>query len=106
MHAVAGVEWEGAVAGKSRNMIEYPIGKGSWDDDMDDSIPPIVDANPDVYTDRTIMPFGKHKGKMLSQVPGAYLIWLLDNQCSDSKLKRYINDNMDSLSQEAAVRKS
>lgn len=105
MHAVAGVEWEGAVTGKSITMNEYPIGKGSWDDDMDDSIPPIVDANPDVYTDRTIMPFGKHKGKMLSQVPGAYLIWLLDNQCSDSKLKRYINDNMDSLSQEAAVKR-
>lgn len=85
-------------------MSEFKQGKGSWDDDdLIDSKQshPAVDA----YTDKWIMPFGKHKGKMLSQVPADYLLWLHDNGCSDPKLKAYIVENLDSLNQEAAIRK-
>lgn len=31
------------------------------------------------YTDETPMPFGKHKGTPLKDVPPSYLLWLYDN---------------------------
>jgi uncharacterized protein (DUF3820 family) len=36
-------------------------------------------SQPEVYNDNTIMPFGKHEGKKLANVPGPYLMWLYDN---------------------------
>jgi hypothetical protein len=32
-----------------------------------------------VSTDTFVMPFGKHKGKPLAEVPAGYLTWLLEN---------------------------
>jgi hypothetical protein len=31
------------------------------------------------YTDASIMPFGKHSGTRLEDVPAQYLLWLWDN---------------------------
>ena len=52
-------------------------------------------------TDKSIMPFGKHKGKQLDQVPADYLMWLYENNKVSGLLKEYIEDNLDVLEKEA-----
>ena len=52
-------------------------------------------------TDASLMPFGVHKGKRLIDVPGAYLIWLHENNKCSRPLKDYIEENMDALKKEA-----
>ncbi len=54
--------------------------------------------------DTSIMPYGKHKGKHMHQVPDSYLYWLHEQmllqgtQYGNSKLVfDYITDNLDSL---------
>jgi len=51
-------------------------------------------------SDRTIMPFGKHKGEKLANVPASYLLYLLDNGKCYGALKQYIEDNRDVLEKE------
>ena len=60
-------------------------------------------------SDTDLMPFGKHKGTEMANVPAAYLIWLYDqpepnyNQWSAERsrmVRKYIEDNMDVLKQE------
>ena len=41
--------------------------------------------------------FGAHKGKMLSQVPDEYLLFLYNNGKAFGKLAKYIEDNLDVL---------
>ena len=83
-------------------MEKYKQGVGSWDDDdaeIKESVPTLGD--------HYIMPFGKHKGKHIGQVPAAYLLWLKDNsEHLDAKIKSYIDDNIDSLNQEVSIRKT
>lgn len=43
------------------------------------------------------MPFGKHKGKKLANVPASYLLWLFDQDWIKPDMKLYINENMDAL---------
>lgn len=55
-----------------------------------------------IYNDNTQMPYGKYKGKTLSNVPADYLIWLYDtseqgNRMYDRKLAKYIQDNLQGL---------
>lgn len=38
--------------------------------------------------ERVLMPFGKHKGEMLGDIPGHYLEWCLDNIELAPKLKK------------------
>lgn len=55
-------------------------------------------------TDTDIMPFGKHKGLRLEQVPPDYLLWLWDNGVwaqRDHVLHSYIRDSMSALEQDA-----
>ena len=56
----------------------------------------------DKYTDATIMPFGKHKGKKLIDVPAHYLIWLYEfnEPLRHEQLKEYIQDNLQALKKE------
>jgi len=50
--------------------------------------------------DNSIMPFGKHQGEKLANVPAKYLLWLLkENKCY-GELKKYIEENEDVLKQE------
>ena len=54
--------------------------------------------------------FGKHQGKMMSQVPADYLLWLendsmINNKVMEPRLKKYIEENRDSLKQEAGIKK-
>lgn len=51
-------------------------------------------------TDESIMPFGKHKGIKLANVPANYLIWLYDSQNASGDLLEYIRENMDCLTAE------
>jgi len=49
------------------------------------------------------MPFGKHKGKNLDDVPADYLLWLHEKSDNlNGDLKDYIDDNLDSIKSEAA----
>lgn len=50
--------------------------------------------------DEDKMPFGMHKGKMMSDVPAKYLIWLRDEGCSHSDVSKYIKENWTSLLKE------
>lgn len=44
-------------------------------------------------TDEDIMPFGKHEGKKLANVPASYLLWLLEQGCNHGGVRRYIEEN-------------
>lgn len=48
-------------------------------------------------TDKSMMPFGKHKGKPLIAVPPGYLIYIYENMELRDPLKTYIKDNLEAL---------
>ena len=50
--------------------------------------------------DNSIMPYGKHKGTKMANVPPDYLLWLYDNNRCSGEVKRYIFDNIDVLQSE------
>ena len=50
---------------------------------------------------RGIMPFGKYKGKKLSEVPAVYLLWLLDKGCINPIVIGYIQENEEAIRNEA-----
>lgn len=52
-------------------------------------------------TDNTPMPFGKHKGKAMVNIPAKYLLWLYGQGCDHAGVKRYILDNLEGLKKEA-----
>lgn len=52
-------------------------------------------------TDESPMPWGKHKGTKMANVPAAYLLWCLrEGKCS-ADVREYINDNLEILKREA-----
>lgn len=54
------------------------------------------------YTDKTLMPFGEHRGKALANVPASYLLWCLRELPKLSPpLKAYIEENKALLEKEA-----
>lgn len=62
-----------------------------------------------VCDDHTIMWFGKHRGEKLANVPEGWLWWWYNN-CDKSKLHvkslaliKYIDDNMEIISQGAII---
>jgi len=46
-------------------------------------------------TDR--MPFGKHKGREMQDVPAGYLVWLYENNKCNSQVRAYIVENLEYL---------
>lgn len=54
-------------------------------------------------TDESLMPWGKHKGEKMANVPSAYLIWLNDQPYCKGALKAYIVDNLDALNAENSI---
>ena len=52
-------------------------------------------------SDESIMPWGKHQGKQMADVPAEYLIWLYDNQKCSGKVKIYIVQNLDVIRNQA-----
>lgn len=55
--------------------------------------------------DNSRMPFGKHKGTELANVPADYLLWLHKEGKCFGELKRYIEENMDVLKEEIQRKK-
>lgn len=52
-------------------------------------------------TDNSLMPFGQFKGQKLANVPAWYLLYIRDNFTNlRDDLKKYIDDNRDSLTME------
>jgi uncharacterized protein (DUF3820 family) len=59
-------------------------------------------------TDESIMPFGKHKGKEMANVPASYLLWIYDEWTLPNprfgfvhqEVKTYIEENLDVLKKE------
>lgn len=58
--------------------------------------------------DTDSMPYGKHKGKRMIDIPASYLLWLLGalekDKSDNSDVKKYLQDNKDALKLE--VKKS
>ena len=50
--------------------------------------------------DESLMPYGKHKGAKMANVPPEYLIWLYDNDKCSGDVKHYIFENLDVLQSE------
>lgn len=58
-------------------------------------------------TDKSPMPFGKHKGTAMANVPASYLLWLweqwnnsMPEGYANESVKAYIKDNLDELEME------
>ena len=51
--------------------------------------------------DHTPMPFGRHKGKRMDEVPAKYLLWVFNEGCTHPALNKYLNDNLAALQKEA-----
>lgn len=49
--------------------------------------------------DQSPMPFGKHKGKKMEDVPAEYLLWLRD-QNHTGPVREYIEENLSALLKE------
>jgi len=56
-------------------------------------------------TDESLMPWGKHKGEKMANIPPSYLLWLLDNNKCGGEVKKYIEDNKETLVKEIAYEK-
>jgi uncharacterized protein (DUF3820 family) len=48
-------------------------------------------------TDNDLMPFGVHKGKKMCNVPDSYLKWLYESNLCFGAIKKYIEENAQSL---------
>jgi len=51
------------------------------------------DKKQPAFTDEDLMPFGKHKGEHLKDVPGEYLRWLYED--ADNPLSDFIGRNLE-----------
>lgn len=51
--------------------------------------------------DTTLMPFGKHKGTRMIDVPPQYLLWIYEQDWCKGSLRAYIEDNLDALEAQA-----
>jgi uncharacterized protein (DUF3820 family) len=60
---------------------------------------------PAEITDNTPMPFGRHQGKAMVNVPGVYLLWLYNQGCSHAGVRKYLIDNLNAIKKEAAATK-
>lgn len=51
-------------------------------------------------TDESLMPFGKHKGVAMANVPAQYLLLLDREGCDNPEVAEYIYENMEILLEE------
>ena len=47
--------------------------------------------------DQSIMPWGKHKGVEMGQVPDQYLLWLYTSRKAKGDVLEYIIDNLEAI---------
>ena len=50
--------------------------------------------------DNSPMPYGKHKGTAMANVPADYLLWLFENNKCTPSIQEYVKDNLDVLRSE------
>ena len=51
-----------------------------------------------MLTDDSIMPWGKHRGLKMADVPDAYLLFLHSKKCfNDADVMSYVMDNLDAI---------
>lgn len=48
-------------------------------------------------TDEDHMPFGKHKGQRMADVPASYLAWLKDQGCDHPGVRGYIENSWSAI---------
>lgn len=54
----------------------------------------------ETLNDDSLMPFGKHKGEQMSDVPVEYLHWYWHNGSSSGNVRAYIKENLEALKME------
>ena len=54
-----------------------------------------------MLTDNSLMPFGKHKGTKMANVPASYLIWIYENNKCSIEVIKYVRENLDVLKEES-----
>ena len=54
--------------------------------------------------DNSLMPYGKHKGQKMANVPPDYLIWLFENNKCTPEVAKYIAENLDVLKAEIELK--
>ncbi len=50
-----------------------------------------------LLNDNSPMPYGKHKGKAMANVPDDYLLWLYNNDKCTYPVRKYVEMNMDAI---------
>ena len=50
--------------------------------------------------DNSLMPWGKHKGEKMANIPAQYLLWCYKNDKCCNEVKQYVENNMDELKSE------
>lgn len=58
-----------------------------------------------ILTDQSKMPFGKHKGKPLAEVPDQYLVWLYGTNIEAGPLRTYIEESVPEIVNKIAKKK-
>lgn len=53
-----------------------------------------------MITDNSLMPFGKHQGQKMANVPPEYLIWIFENNKCTPDVAKYIAENMEVIKSE------
>lgn len=54
----------------------------------------------DKLNDNSPMPWGKHKGTKMANVPAHYLIWAYEQNKCCQKVRQYVRENWDELKSE------
>jgi uncharacterized protein (DUF3820 family) len=65
---------------------------------------PLGDPVVEVLDDLSPMPFGKHKGQPMQDVPASYLHWLWTEGCNNPQVSDYIKRNLSALKKESPDR--
>jgi uncharacterized protein (DUF3820 family) len=52
--------------------------------------------------DYSKMPYGIHKDKQMVDVPEDYLLWLYENNRCSGEVKKYIEENLDTIKKQIA----
>ena len=47
--------------------------------------------------DKSIMPWGKWKGRQMADIPADYLLWLYENNKAAGEVLQYIRENIEVL---------
>jgi uncharacterized protein (DUF3820 family) len=54
----------------------------------------------EALTDEDLMPFGKHKGQRMADVPASYFVWLRQQNCQHAGVRSYIDNSWSAIKSE------